>query len=288
MTKRKAPKQVDPFAALPNRVQTLLRGQPQALAVYVVYLRNAGPRGKAQISVKKVAEAIGRSQSTVKRARAVLVTIGLIDGQRTRRTGQTWLPYHPGYVADWGLYQARKAAKEARETATHMDGSPDKAPPYGQVIEESRGVINEPSGGVIYEPSIVTDVSLSKDKEISNRSSPPSGARPSGPSAPSGSESNPAGPPAWAVADVDEGQGQEPKKAPTAPLVMKKSLAWHEAWQESYPDYEPAPSGEQVPDLALQSGWVWTVHNGHHIPRFDMQGWNAKRRRTIWAAEGTR
>ena len=265
MTKRKAPKQVDTFAALPNRVQTLLRGQPQALAVYVVYLRNAGPRGKAQISVKKVAEAIGRSQSTVKRARAVLVTIGLIDGQRTRRTGQTWLPYHPGYVADWGLYQARKAAKEARETATHMDGSPDKAPPYGQVIEESRGVINEPSGGVIYEPSIVTDVSLSKDKEISNRSSPPSGARPSGPSAPSGSESDPAGPPAWAVADVDERQGQEPKKAPTAPLVMKKDDTrdrYESNCHQSRPGLPGPRNTPPVSDLTDPERHTWEFYDG--------------------------
>ena len=294
MKKRKAPKQTGQFVALTADAQARLQGKPgRVWAVYAYLLKKAGPRAQAQLGTDAIRKATGLSLRSTERSIADLKRLGLLEVKRTHRRAFRWMPLHPGYDADHAEYLLKKARNEERKAAAQ--GAPHMEPPHPHMeppIDDVRTANSGGSGSATGGGSMSIDVSSSYEEEKPNRCSPPPGARPSGPSAPSGDEAGgadsarpdadqPTRPPTWAVGQniLSHRSDQRPKNgAPAAPHLKKNSPAWHEAWQEKYPDYVPVPAGEQVPDLVLHHGWVWVVHNGHHIPRFDMQGWNAKRR----------
>ena len=87
-------------------------------ALVLSYLgKRAGHRAHIKVRQSFMAEKLGVSERTVKRAIQILKDLDLVVVQRTRRTAIYRLKFHPRYGDEMIEYLDRKEAKAAREAA---------------------------------------------------------------------------------------------------------------------------------------------------------------------------
>ena len=282
MTKRKAPRQTGRFVAVTDRARRLLQGKPRAAQVYTDLLARSGPRASVPVRQSTVATALGVHVNTVKRAVQVLTDLGLVEVRRTRGTAYYWLPEHPGYAADLDAYEARKAANAAKKAGgPHMEAQHPHIDPQ----HDGHGSTTDCGSGTTTDCGSIS-IDVPSYEGITNRCSPPPGARPSGPSAPSGDEAGgadsarpdadqPTRPSTWAVAANLLSHRSKPDQelkngAPAAPHLRKESavkrtVADVALQQQSGGRREPPPDS-QLLDGATNA-WEWHEGVWYEMPR---------------------